>query len=47
LVILGGDEMAEMPIDAINSRCRPVAGGHERQLSGFSTTALSGAHADA
>jgi hypothetical protein len=26
---------------------RPVAGSHERQLSGFSTTALSGAHADA
>jgi hypothetical protein len=23
LVILGGDEMAELPIDAINSRCRP------------------------
>jgi hypothetical protein len=25
LVILGGDEMAELPIDAINSRCRPEA----------------------
>jgi hypothetical protein len=22
---LGGDEMAELPIDAINSRCRPDA----------------------
>jgi hypothetical protein len=25
LVILRGDEMAELPTDAVNSRCRPAA----------------------
>jgi hypothetical protein len=29
LVILRGDEMAELPTDAVNSRYRPVSAGGE------------------
>jgi hypothetical protein len=32
LVILRGDEMAELPTDAVNSRCRPVSAGREGRL---------------
>jgi hypothetical protein len=33
-VILRGDEMAELPTDAVNSRYRPVAVTRESPLSG-------------
>ena len=34
LVILRGDEMAELPTDAVNSRYRPLPDAHEQQLWG-------------
>ena len=32
LVILRGDEMAELPTDAVNSRCRPSAAADDCPL---------------
>jgi len=38
LVILRGDEMAELPTDAVNSRCRPFDDTDDSPLSGIGST---------
>jgi hypothetical protein len=39
-VILRGDEMAELPTDAVNSRYRPKADCYERPLLGETSSHL-------